>query len=160
MEYSTSDELVRSGKSNIEVDIFFQDIRSYFKAQEKLKLRWNNSIKKLYTNRTVLEQIMLNLVSNAVKHGNNSVAVIQVNLEEDKTHYLFSVGDNGPGIPAENRREVFELFRSFAATRSGGEKSHGIGLATVKKLVELSGGVIGLQSTVGKGSTFRFSLKK
>lgn len=160
LDYSTSDELVGSGKSNIEVDVFFRNIRGYFKGQDNIIISWDNHIKNLYINRTVLEQIMLNLISNAVKHGGNSVAVIQIKLEEDNTHYLFSVADNGPGIPSEYQEQVFEIFRSFAAPGESGEKSHGIGLATVKKLVELSGGIISLQSTVGKGSTFRFSLKK
>ncbi len=160
LDYSTSDELVGSGKSFIEVDVFFQNIRSYFKGQDTIKISWENTIKSLFTNRTVLEQIMLNLISNSVKHGNISVVVIQVKLEEDESHYFFSVADNGPGIPSEYQELVFDIFRSFAAPGEGGEKNHGIGLATVKKLVELSGGIISLQSTVGKGSTFRFSLKK
>ena len=160
LDYSTSDELVNSGKSCIEVDEFFGDIRNYFKGQEKLILSWESSLKNLYTNRTVLEQIMLNLISNAVKHGDTSVVTIQIRIEEDKDYYHFTVADNGPGIPPGFQEQVFEIFRSFAAPGPAGEKSHGIGLATVKKLVELSGGEISLHSMAGQGATFRFSLGK
>lgn len=160
LDYSTSDELVSSGKSHIEVDEFFGNLRNYFKGQEKLILGWESSLKNLYTNRTVLEQIMLNLISNAVKHGDSSVVTIQIGMAEDENYYYFTVSDDGPGIPAEFQEQVFEIFRSFAAPGAAGEKSHGIGLATVKKLVELSGGEISLQSTAGKGATFRFTLGK
>lgn len=160
LDYSTSDELVSSGKSSIEVDEFFGDIRNYFKGQDQLILGWESSLKKLYTNRTVLEQIMLNLISNSVKHGDTSVVTIHIRMEEDENYYHFTVADNGPGIPPAFHEQVFEIFRSFATPGAAGEKSHGIGLATVKKLVELSGGEISLQSTEGEGATFRFSLER
>jgi signal transduction histidine kinase len=160
LDYSTSDNLVRSGKSTFEVIEFLGGIKKYFEGEKKLKLRWETKLTELHTNRTVLEQILLNLISNALEHGYNKSAEVRIKLEEDQNYYRFSVSDNGPGISPDYQPHVFEIFRSFASPGEAGEKNHGIGLATVKKLTELSGGEISLESNVGEGTRFRFSLAK
>jgi signal transduction histidine kinase len=160
LDYSTSDNLVRSGKSTFDVVGFFEGIRKYFEGEKKLNLSWETKLIELHTNRTVLEQILLNLISNAIEHGYNKSAEVLINLEEDENYYRFAVSDNGPGILPEYQPHVFEIFRSFATPGEAGEKNHGIGLATVKKLTELSGGEISLESNAGEGARFRFSLVK
>ena len=66
--------------------------------------------------------------------------------------------DQGQGIPAEETPKVFEEFGKTSVRPTGGEKSTGLGLAIVKRLVEAHGGKIWLESEVGKGSTFTFTL--
>ncbi|MFZ5826223.1 MAG: ATP-binding protein [Bacillota bacterium] len=102
-----------------------------------------------------LVQILLNLVGNAIKftHAGGRVTV-RAKAEGDVVHVM--VQDNGPGIDPEDQQVIFELFRRASKTeRVGGS---GLGLALAKRLVELHGGVIWVESETGQGATFHFTL--
>jgi|WetSurMetagenome_2_1015567.scaffolds.fasta_scaffold00001_21 PAS domain S-box-containing protein len=108
-----------------------------------------------------LNQILSNLLSNALKftsQGGISVTIRELERIENQSKIEFSVQDTGIGIPAEKHLEIFESFTqasSDTARRYGGS---GLGLAICKKLVELQGGQIVLESEPGTGSTFKFTL--
>ncbi len=99
-----------------------------------------------------------NLLSNAVKYGRGSTghAVIAVRVTERERRVRVEVGDRGPGIPADAHALVFEPFRQLSGSHTG----IGLGLATVKKAIEASGGTVGVDSTLGHGATFWFELPK
>jgi GAF domain-containing protein len=103
-----------------------------------------------------ISQVLMNLVGNAIKFtdaGEIGIDAAAVNGE-----LVVSVSDTGPGIPETDRERIFEEFRqaeNSATQRKGGT---GLGLAIAKKIVELHGGRIWVESEVGKGSTFTFSL--
>lgn len=102
-----------------------------------------------------LEQIFGNLLDNAVKYMTKTPGKIEIWSETGEGVVRFYIRDNGPGIDAANIDKVFELFRRVGRTETPGE---GMGLAYVKTLVRRHGGRIDCHSTLGKGSTFRFSL--
>jgi PAS domain S-box-containing protein len=101
------------------------------------------------------EQLMQNLIGNALKYRREDVPRVHVAARDLGKEYLFSVSDNGQGIPAQYQMQVFELFKRLHGQEYPGT---GIGLATCKKLVERYGGRIWVESEVGKGSTFYFTL--
>jgi signal transduction histidine kinase len=72
----------------------------------------------------------------------------------------FNIIDNGPGIKKEDQERVFQIFETTSNTLRTGEKGTGIGLATVKSLIEGLGGTITLSSEFGKGTNFEFTIKK
>jgi signal transduction histidine kinase len=100
--------------------------------------------------------VIFNLLSNAVKFtpagGEIDVSAIRENGE-----VRISVADTGPGIAAEDRERIFEEFQQTEAGIAQREGT-GLGLALSKRLVELHGGRIWLESELGKGSTFSFTL--
>jgi signal transduction histidine kinase len=105
-----------------------------------------------------LEQVLMNLLSNACKftprHGHITVA-----LQDKGREYLVSVADDGPGIPLAEQSQIFERF--YSNSRRPGEKAGvGLGLAIAKTVVELHGGRIWVKSQGGRGSTFFFTLSK
>ena len=106
--------------------------------------------------RMPLQQILYNLINNAIKHHDKKVGLIEVKLEVSAADYHFTVVDDGPGIPKPYHEEVFKMFQTLKP-RDQVEGS-GMGLAVVRKQVETFGGMLSLESEEGRGCTFRFTL--
>lgn len=105
-----------------------------------------------------LEQILVNLLGNAIKHTRQGQ--ITLTAWEAKTQVWIAVQDTGIGIAPNELPHVFERFWRSPQTQNQSVGGTGIGLAITKRLVELHGGCIAVESIVGQGSTFRFSLPK
>ena len=108
-----------------------------------------------------LHQIILNLVSNAVKFTAKGKITVKVSLlSEDETKAIvqFSVTDTGIGIPADRIGKIFENFQQASSGTSRLYGGTGLGLAIVKQLVESQGGTITVKSVINEGSTFSFAL--
>jgi signal transduction histidine kinase len=107
---------------------------------------------------THILQVFQNLLSNAVKYLDKPQGIIHIGCQEQEKAWLFSVKDNGPGIDAKDFDRIFQLFGKLNS--SDDHESTGIGLALVKKIIENQGGKIWVESEVGTGSTFWFTLRK
>jgi len=103
-----------------------------------------------------IEQVLLNLLSNAIKFTPEG-GQIYLRAEKDGNRLVVNVQDTGPGIPNEEKRKLFIPYYHPSTDRSG-IPGLGLGLAISKQIVELHGGAIWVQSEVGKGSAFSFSL--
>jgi two-component system phosphate regulon sensor histidine kinase PhoR len=114
------------------------------------------------TDRRALEQVLTNLVDNAVKYCPDGASVTLRAAEDgdDGNKLRISVEDTGAGIAAEHLPRLFERFYRVDPSRSRAVGGTGLGLSIVKHLVEALGGTLGVQSAVGKGSTFFFVLPK
>jgi signal transduction histidine kinase len=108
--------------------------------------------------RMPLQQILMNLIGNAIKHHHKKAGCIAVNVEDNSEYYDFAVQDDGPGIPAQFHDRIFNMFQTLKP-RDQVEGS-GMGLALVRKNIEVFGGVLQVESAEGQGSTFRFSWPK
>jgi signal transduction histidine kinase len=104
-----------------------------------------------------LEQVVDNLLSNAIKYSHeNTTTKIRLSLQAEG--WLVQVQDQGQGIAKEECEGVFNEFKKTSAKTTGGESSTGLGLAIVKRIVEAHKGFIWVESELGKGSTFAFTL--
>ncbi len=103
-----------------------------------------------------VEQVLTNLVDNALKFTDEGEVTVKVVSNTDNT--IFSVADTGSGIPPELHREVFEKFFSLDTESRGGKQGVGLGLAISKGIVEAHGGRIWVESHKGGGTTFCFSI--
>ncbi len=140
---------------------FFETIKNTVSTQKKYQLIYQGKREDVISfNETQLQQIFLNLISNSLRYNNSELPVINIEFHEHAKLYEFIYSDNGIGIAKENFNRIFKLFTTVSETDIAGSKSSGIGLATVKKIIENSGGTISLNSTLGKGSQFIFTLKK
>jgi signal transduction histidine kinase len=110
-----------------------------------------------YGDRTRFKQILYNLVSNAVKFT-PAIGSVQVNAEPDYGEIRFGVSDTGIGIPPDQQNVIFDEFTQVAPVSSGLKEGAGLGLAISKRIVELHGGRIWVESVVGEGSRFFFTM--
>jgi CheY-like chemotaxis protein len=135
------------------------------KVQEKnleLKLEYDNSIPEVLLGDSVrLHQIILNLISNAVKFTSVGKIIMKIKLiteDDEKVNIEFSVADTGVGIPENKLAFIFENFQQASSSTSRLYGGTGLGLAIVKQLVEHQGGKINVESKVDEGSVFKFNL--
>ena len=103
-----------------------------------------------------ISQCLMNLVGNALKFTRQGGVEVAVDLRGDVLHYR--VTDTGTGIAEDRLEAVFSEFRQEDATIAGQFGGTGLGLSITKKFVELHGGRISVESEVGKGSTFSFTI--
>lgn len=135
------------------------------KIQEKnlkLNIEYDDSIPKVLLGDPVrLHQIILNLVSNAVKftkQGSITVSVKLIDEDDEKTQISFAVSDTGIGIEKLKLEKIFENFQQASSGTSRLYGGTGLGLAIVKQLTYAQGGAIHVESELSKGSTFSFTL--
>lgn len=107
---------------------------------------------------TRIQQLFQNLLSNAIKYMDKPEGAIRIGCRPLDGMWQFSVADNGPGIETRHHEKIFQLFQTLAPRDR--VESTGVGLALVKKIVEVYGGRVWLESTPGRGSTFYFTLPR
>jgi signal transduction histidine kinase len=103
--------------------------------------------------------LLRNLINNAIKFSNGG-GTITVAAQEKSNFIVIEVHDNGVGISEERQAKLFEMSKSFSTEGTQGEKGTGLGLVLCREFVEKNGGKIWVESHVGKGSSFYFSLPK
>lgn len=108
----------------------------------------------VYANKVAIQQILINLIANAIKYNINPEPKLEIGLKQERTKVIVSISDNGPGIKPEDQERIFKIFHTTSNKDVNGTTGTGIGLATVKSLVEGMGGEISLKSEIGQGSTF------
>jgi len=112
----------------------------------------------IVTERLLLQQVLQNLIGNAIKHANRPDPTIVVGGKRVGPFYEFLVGDNGAGIAPEFHDRIWGIFQTLEARDR--VEGAGIGLALVKKIVERQSGRVWVESTPGAGATFRFLWRK
>ena len=105
-----------------------------------------------------IEQVFQNLISNAIKYMDKPKGEIRVGYVDEGNNWKFSIADNGPGIEEKYYDKIFQIFQTLESRDK--RESTGVGLALVKKIVELYGGKIWVESKTGEGSTFFFTVRK
>jgi signal transduction histidine kinase len=125
---------------------------------EHINVEITTSLPTITVERLYIFQIFQNLIDNAIKFMDKDKGFIQIRCQEEGNIWKFSVTDNGPGIDTKYHEKIFKMFQTLVPRDE--LESTGIGLAVVKKVVELYGGQIWIESEVGQGSTFHFTLSK
>jgi signal transduction histidine kinase len=103
-----------------------------------------------------LTQVLLNLVGNAIKF--TDTGEVRITAGAENGHFALSVSDTGPGIPPQECERIFEKFRQVDSSNTRAKGGTGLGLAIAREIVEMHGGRIWVESTMGHGSTFRMEL--
>ncbi len=142
----------------IDAAVLVDNILAMLVPPEGFTLEVAPSLAGIEVNRMPLQAILINLVSNAIKHHDKKTGRIEIFAEDIGPHYRFSIRDDGPGIPAQFHEQIFKMFQTLKP-RDKVEGS-GMGLALARKHVEISGGAMTLESVPGEGTTFSFTWPK
>jgi len=155
LKYSTvnSDTL---DNTSVDVNEVIKEIEEIIYIPEHVRLEIVNELPIIQADKTKIHQLFQNFLSNAVVHIDKKEGVVKIACEDAKTHWQFSIKDNGIGIPKEYHEKIFKIFQSIGSN----ERSTGIGLSIVKKIIDRYEGKVWLESEIGVGTTFFFTLKK
>lgn len=159
-------EYSRLGKdrTKLEIDLaeiirdVITDLKTNIEATQAT-IHYEKNLPTLEVYLTEMRLLFQNLISNAIKFRHPGVAPqIQITVEEQEKQWLFQISDNGIGIAPEHRERIFVIFQRLH--NKSEYEGTGIGLAQCAKIVDLHDGKIWVDSTVGQGSTFSFTLPK
>lgn len=150
---SNKDEL-QSNK--IDLNILIDEIKNVILIPQNTIVSIKNKLPVINGDSTRIQQLFQNLIGNAVIYMDKQNGTVEIDYEDKKSHYQFSIKDNGVGIKKEYHDKIFKMFESVGDNKN----SSGIGLAIVKKIIAIYEGDIWLESTPGIGTTFYFTLKK
>lgn len=139
-------------------DVLLDDILAVLPLPEGFTIKVSPGFSGIQAPRMPLEQILRNLIDNALKHHDKKQGRIEVSVRDEDTNYAFVVADDGPGIAPQYHEQIFKTFQTLKP-RDQVEGS-GMGLAIVRKNIEVFGGTLKLESSSGHGSTFRFTWPK
>lgn len=140
----------------IEPDVLIRDQADLAGTDGCLALSIDGDLQPTMTYTVPLGQILLNLMSNAVKYHDRPTGTLCINVRQDDERMTISVQDDGPGIPPEYQEQIFDLFRRLKSQDV--IEGSGLGLSLVRKLVERHGGSIAVTSdpAIARGTTFTF----
>ena len=147
---------VREALVAVDLSQVVREVIDLLSPQANVTIRVEGSLPTIVTEPTRMQQIFQNLFSNAIKYMDKPLCEIRVACSAEDECWKFSVTDNGPGIESRHFDRIFQLFQTLAPRDR--IESTGVGLTLVKKIVEMYGGSIWLESTIGQGTTFFFTL--
>jgi PAS domain S-box-containing protein len=147
----------------VDVEVLIAGVLEVLPRPAGFRVAVQSKAKPFVTNKTPLESVLRNLIDNAFKHHDLPAGCVDIRVEDVGRYCVFTVSDDGPGIPPSSQERVFRIFQTLAADA---HRHSGIGLALSKRLVEAHGGWIKLDSAAGvRGTTFhvwwpRFQYRK
>jgi PAS domain S-box-containing protein len=142
----------------IDMNQLIQEVIDLIAPSSDITITIAHPLPSVTAERTRVAQVFQNLISNAVKYMDKPKGEIEIDSRDAGEFWQFSVADNGPGIEEKYFEKIFQLFQTLHARDEF--ESTGVGLAVVKKTVELYRGRVWVESEVGEGSTFFLTLPK
>jgi light-regulated signal transduction histidine kinase (bacteriophytochrome) len=143
---------------NEEVDLndLVQNILNMVFVPEHIEIKIANKLPTIKADGFRMQQLFQNLINNAINFNDKPNGLVEIACIEKEGHFVFSIKDNGVGISKKNHEKIFFIFESIAQD----DKSSGIGLSIVKRILDNSNEKIWLDSQENKGTTFFFTLHK
>ena len=135
------------------IEKVLEDIEDLLASNVKVDVQ---ALPKVYANEVQMSQLFQNLISNGIHYNSSEYPTVSVSCEDRVNHFQFEIKDNGVGIDPENLIKIFERFTRLQSERKGS----GLGLSISKRIVEKLGGQIWVESTVGVGTAFYFTIPK
>lgn len=155
LEYSRAGR-IKETSTWVDLNALVREVVDLLAPPSNIEVIVTRPLPTVVADKTRIQQVFQNLLSNSIKYMDKPAGQIRIDWVKQERGYRFSVADNGPGIEQRHFERIFQLFQTL--TPRDQVESTGVGLALVKKIVEMYGGHVWLESVVGAGSTFFFTL--
>jgi PAS domain S-box-containing protein len=149
---------LREKKERIYTHDLVNEVVELLSPPDNIRITIENQLPVITGDKTRVQQVFQNLLSNSIKFIDKPEGFVAIGCEDQESFWRFWVKDNGPGIEPKYHDKVFGIFQTLASHDD--QDSTGIGLTLIKKIVEVQGGKIEIESEAGKGCTFYFTLPK
>jgi light-regulated signal transduction histidine kinase (bacteriophytochrome) len=153
--YSTIDKLENEDRT-IELTILIDEVVRTIHVPNHIEIVFKNEMPKVYGNDFRFKQLFQNLIQNSIKFNDKENGFVEIGSNENENEIEFYIKDNGIGINERYQSKIFDLFSKL----ENNDQSSGIGLSIVKKIIDLYGGKIWLESQEAIGTTFYFTIVK
>ncbi|MBW4359205.1 sensor histidine kinase [Flavobacterium taihuense] len=160
LHHSKTGTILQKKEDVFDLKSFIQDTIQLIDGRGNYSFTTSFENQTIAVNKVALQQIFINLISNSVKYNDKEQVEIEIGFTESEFEYQFYVSDNGMGIAKEYQERIFKIFEILGVEDRFGKKGNGIGLSTVKKLIEGLGGAISVDSEIDKGTKVSFSVLK
>ena len=160
MAYSKDPSLLLQKRQEFNLNTLIAKVVALLTVPDSIKIVWPLEKNAMYFSVIAVEQLLINLLSNAIRYNDKSEGLITMHFSEDDIYYHLIVDDNGSGIPLEYHEKIFANNFTLKIKDRFNNLGSGIGLATVKDLLYLLDSFITVNSVVGEGTTFTVRLKK
>jgi signal transduction histidine kinase len=145
-------------KERVDLNEVISEVVDMVGIPENIELLIEKELPVVECGQVKIMQVFGNLLGNAIKHMDKPQGQIKISYIEEDGFWKFSVADNGPGIEEEHFERIFRMFQTLKPRDKF--ESTGVGLTVVKKIVESYGGKVWVESKVGEGSVFHFTIPK
>jgi signal transduction histidine kinase len=149
---------IREQMSEVDLNELVQEVIDLIAPPKNVRIKVKNELPAIFCERVRMQQVFQNLLSNAIKFMDKPRGEIKIGCVEEDGYVEIHVADNGPGIEEKYFNKIFQIFQTLNPRDE--IESTGVGLTLVKKIVEMYGGKIWVESKVGQGSTFFFTMPK
>jgi PAS domain S-box-containing protein len=157
LEYSQAGRQ-QSITTTVDVNQLLTKVIQSLAPPDTFAIKIESSMPVLNTRERPLQQVFSHLIDNAMRHHLTKTGTVNISVVNQGDRYEFAVADDGEGIEPQFQEKIYTIFQTLKARDH--QENIGVGLAIVKKIVASEGGTVHLESTFGKGSTFRFTWLK
>jgi signal transduction histidine kinase len=147
---------IRDELTEVDLNVLIDEVIDLVAPPPNITITVENKLPLVRCEETRIQELFQNLLDNAIKYMDKPEGQIRVGCLLKNSHWQCSVSDNGPGIEEKYHEKIFQIFQTLQSRDE--VESTGIGLTVVKKIVELHGGDVWVESRVGSGTTFFFTL--
>ncbi len=158
--HAKDNHTLKSSKQEFNLDVLLKEIIRGLDKPDNCQFVLPDKPHYITSNKTALYQILSNLISNSLKYNESEFVEIKVEFAEDNKNFHFDITDNGNGISGDVLSTIFDIFKTGNTQDRFGNLGTGVGLSTVKRLIDRVNGSITIESKVDHGTTVHFSIPK
>lgn len=155
LQYSKASK-AKEKESIINLNQLVQDVIISLDPPKNIKITIENKLPEILGDATRFTQVFQNLINNALKFIDKPIGTIKIGCEIENEFWKLYISDNGPGIEEKYFDRIFQIFQRLESRDN--QEGTGVGLSLVKKILQIYGGKIWIESTIGEGTTFYFTL--